>query len=377
MANGENMVFMLPGPVKMHPRVLEVMKAPAMNHRGEEFKAIIKELRDLGTYLFQSDNEVVFLSGSGTAAMDAAICNLVGKDDKILNIVNGKFSERLYNISKVYADAKALQFEWGKPVDPDIVANALKEDYKVVTLCHNETSTGLTNPAKEIGKLVKEKDALFVVDAITSVGGLEVKPDDWNFDVTIVGSQKCLAAPPGVSLLSISKRAEELLHEERSYYLNLKKHIKELRVNSQTPYTPAVPLFLSLREALRMLKEEGLENRIKRTERLATACRNAVDALGLELFPDKRYASNTVTAINYPPGVEDKDFRKILKNEYKVILAGGQSHLKGKIFRIGHMGICELSDLQAAFGPIESTMKRLGHQFEEGASLEVLASSQS
>ncbi len=378
MGKGEETVFMLPGPVKMHPKVLEVMTSPAMNHRGEEFKAVMRELKELGRYLFQSDNEVVFLSGSGTAAMDAAICNLAGKEDKVLNIVNGKFGERLHEISKVYSDAKPLEFEWGKAPDLDSVAKALSvEDYKLVTLCHNETSTGITNPAREIGEVVREKGALFVVDAITSLGGIDVKPDEWGFDVTIAGSQKCMAAPPGLSILSISKRAEESLGGDRNYYLDLKAHIKDVREKDQTPYTPAVPLFLALREALRMLKTEGIENRVRRTGRLATACRNGVKALGLDLFPDERFASNTVTAIRYPDGIGDGEFRKILKDEHKVIIAGGQALLKGNIFRIGHMGICDFSDLSATFRAIESTFERMGYRFDEGASLRAIEASQS
>jgi len=175
-----------------------------------------------------------------------------------------------------------------------------------------------------------------------------------------------------VALLSISKRAEEMLHEENTFYFSLEKHIKELNKNSQTPYTPAVPLFLSLRESLLMLKEEGLENRIAHTARVAEAARNAAKAIGLELFPDERYASNTVTAMNYPPGIVDKEFRKILREEYNTIFAGGQSHLKGKIFRIGHMGIVDFDDLLACFGPFEATFKRLGYKFEEGASLKAI-----
>ena len=377
MRDTKDTVFMLPGPVKMHPRVMEAMDCPFMNHRGDEFREVIKELKELGKYLFQCDNDVVFLSGSGTAAMDAAVSNLVKKGDKVLNIVNGKFSERLNEISSVFGDAKVLEFEWGKVANLDAIAKALDEDdYKFVTLTHNETSTGVTNDGKEIGKIVNEKGALFIVDAITSVGGIEVKPKDWNFDMTIVGSQKCIAAPPGVSILSISKRAEEMLGDDTGYYLNLKKNLKNIRDKNQTAYTPAISLFMAMKEALIMLKEEGLENRIERTSRLATACRNAAKAIGLELFPDERFISNTVTAINYPDGIKDADFRKTLRDEYKVIIAGGQSHLKGNIFRIGHMGICSFEDLRATFEAMEPVLKKLGHQFEDGASLKAIDAAQ-
>jgi aspartate aminotransferase-like enzyme len=366
-------LFMLPGPVKMHPRVLSVMATPAINHRGPEFKAVVKELKGLTRYLMQTKDEVAILSGSGTAALDAAICNIAKKDDKILNFVSGKFSERMNNISNVYGTAKAVEFPWGAVLDKDKVSEALEEDdWKIVTICHNETSTGVTNPAKDIAQMVKKKtNALFVVDAITAVGGLEVKPDEWGYDVTIVGSQKCLAAPAGLALMHVSKRAEEMLHEDNSYYLNVKKHIKSLD-DGQTPYTPAVPLFLSLWEALKLLKDEGLENRLTRTSRLAQAARSAVSALGLQLFPEERYASNTVTAIRYPEGIKDDEFRKILKNEYDLIVAGGQAQVKGKIWRIGTMGICSFDDLYRTFERVEPVLQKLGYEFEKGASLNAL-----
>jgi aspartate aminotransferase-like enzyme len=366
-------LFMLPGPVKMHPRVLNIMTTPAINHRGPEFKAVVKELRELSRYLMQTKDEVVILSGSGTAALDAAIGNIAGKDDKILNFVSGKFSERMNNISNVYGTAKAAEFPWGAVVDMEKVSAALEEDdWKIVTICHNETSTGVTNPAREIAQMVKKKtNALFVVDAITAVGGLEVKPDEWGYDITVVGSQKCLAAPAGLALMHISKRAEENLKDDNCYYLDVKKHIKGLD-DGQTPYTPAVPLFLSLWEALKLLRDEGLENRLARTAKLAEAARAAVKALGLQLFPEERYASNTVTAIRYPSGIKDDEFRKILKNEYDLIVAGGQSQVKGKIWRIGTMGICSFEDLYQTFERVEPVLHRLGHALEKGASLSAL-----
>lgn len=368
-------IFMLPGPVKMHPRVLNVMSRPAMAHRDREFSAINAEIRELLKYLFQSDNDVAVISGSGTAGLEAAISNLFRKGDRVVNIVNGKFGERLNELTTVFADPIPIISKWGIAVDLDELSAVLEENegIKAITLCHNETSTGLTNQAGEVGKLAKKHDLLYILDGITSVGGMPVRIEDWGVDVVILGSQKCIAAPAGMACLSVSKRAFDLLHSEHSYYLDLKKHIGRLKNKDQTPYTPAIPLFLALREALLMIKEEGLENRLKRIENLAKATRKAVKALDLELFPDEKYASNTVTAINYPEGVSDLEFRNTLKEKHRVIVAGAQAHIKGKVFRIGHMGICSFTDLLATFGAIEATLTELGYEVEKGSGVGTIA----
>ena len=373
MTDAEDTVFMLAGPVKMHPRVLRAMSVPALNHRGPEFKEILTDLKGLVQYLFGTQGEVAILSGSGTAGLEAAVSGLLRKPDKVLNLVNGKFSERFHDLCRVFATPTALASEWGKAVDPAKVAEAMdKEDYAAVTLCWNETSTGLTNPIADIAKVVKERDALFLVDGITAVGGLENRFDVWGVDAMVVGSQKCIAAPAGLSAVALSKRAAESLHEETSFYTSLKAHVDGLN-KQDTPYTPAIPLFLALREALRMLKDEGLETRIERTRRLADAARAAVEEIDLAIYPDSKYASNTVTAIRYPPGIDDAKFRKVLREAHRVILAGGQGPLKGKIFRIGTMGICTFGDLAACFTGIEATLQALGHRFDRGDGVEAIA----
>lgn len=374
MYDAEDTVFLLPGPVKMHPRVLRAMSAPALNHRGPEFKEILTELRELVQYLFGTRGDVAILSGSGTAGLESAVSGLLRRQDKVLNLVNGKFSERFNELCGVFATPTALTFEWGRPVDPQRVAAALEEDpaIQAVTVCWNETSTGLTNPIAEVAKVVKEHDKLLLVDGITAVGGLEDHFDEWGIDALVVGSQKCIAAPAGLAAVALSKRAVESLHSETSFYTNLKSHVEGL-AKQDTPFTPAVPLFLAFREALRMLQEEGLENRIARTRKLADAARAAYEAIDVDLFPDPRFASNTVTAARYPAGIDDAKFRKILRDQYHVILAGGQSQLKGKIFRIGHMGICSLPDLAAGFTGIEGALAAMGHEFERGAGVAEIA----
>ncbi len=367
--NQEEKVFMLPGPVKIHPRVLNAMNRPVIAHRGKEFGAIIMEIVELAKYLFQSDNDIALFSGSGTAGMEAAISSLLRKGNKVVNIINGKFGMRLNDLCKIFADPIPITTNWGTAVDLDGLAAILEEneDIKAITLCHNETSTGLTNQAEEVGGLAKKHDILYILDGITSVGGIPVKIEEWGVDVVITCTQKCIAAPPGAACISVSEKAYELLHSDNSYYLDLKKHIDLLKNMNQTPYTPAIPIFLALREALLMIKEEGLETRFKRNEKLADAARKAVKALGLKLFPDERHVSNTVTAINYPEGISDVDFREILNERHNVIVAGAQDHIKGKVFRIGHMGICTFTDLLSTFDAIEATLNEMGYEVENGS----------
>ncbi|RLF47690.1 MAG: aminotransferase [Thermoplasmata archaeon] len=365
----ENTLFMLPGPVKIHPRVLRVMSMPALPHRSPEFSKINEEIRDLLRYAFQVDDDyhVAVFSGSGTSGLEAVISGILNKEDSVLCIINGKFGERLYEICNIYANAHPLEIPWGQAPTLDAVEEII-EKYEVtaIALCHNETSTGMTNPAEEIGRIAKEHDLIYILDGITSVGGIELYPKEWGVDAIVLGSQKCLAAPAGLAAVAISDRAYQRIGEGRTYYLDLKKHIDKIE-KGDTPYTPAIPLFLAFKEALLMLKEEGIEKRWERNKMLATMLRSAVKALGLQLFPEEKFASNTVTAIRYPKGIEDKEFRGILKEELGVIVAGGQSIVKGKIFRIGHMGICSEVDIMATISAIEYALLRLGYEFEAGA----------
>jgi len=368
-------VFLLAGPVKMHPRVLEAMAVPAINHRGGEFKEVNRELHTLLKYVFQTQGDVALISGSGTAGLESVVSSLLHRSDKVLNLVNGKFSERFSDLCAIHtAEPKVLNSPWGRAVDPQAVAAELEAGkYAAVTVCHNETSTGVTNPLKEIAAVCRKHDALVIADGITSVAGVELKMDEWGVDAVVLGSQKCVAAPAGLAGVAVSKRAYERLHSNHAYYLNLKKHIDMLRDEQDTPYTPAIPLFLAFREACRMLKEEGIERRLARTAKLAEACRAAAKAVDLDLYADERAASNTVTAISYPPNVDDSKFRKVLRDDFRVIVSGGQGAIKGKVFRIGHMGICSFQDLVAGWLGIEGTLAAFGHAFERGSAVAEVA----
>lgn len=363
----DDAIFMLPGPVKMHPRVIRAMAVPARAHRDKDYYDVIEEIKGLLKYLYQTRHDVILLSSSGTGAMDAAISNLLRKDDKVLCIHNGKFGQRFYEICKVFASPVEYRVEWGKAPDIEKVKENLEtEEFRAVTLCYNESSTALTNPGEEIGKLVKKYDAFFIVDGITAVGGLDISPEKLNADALVVGSQKCIAAPAGLATISLSPRYIEEMHDESTYYFNLRKALKKWEKND-TPWTSAIPLFFAMHEALLLLKEEGITNRIKRTRRLAEATRAAVKAIGLYLFPDDRYASDTLTGVWYPEGIDDKNFRGLLKEEYRIIIAGAQEHIKGKVFRIGHMGIVGFNDLIATIGAIEVVLNKLGYKCDLGA----------
>ncbi|WP_048152164.1 pyridoxal-phosphate-dependent aminotransferase family protein [Methanolacinia paynteri] len=359
----DEILLMMPGPVPMPQRVRMAMARQAINHRGPEFGECLNDINRMLKPMFGTKNDCLILSGSGTAGMEAAVANFCAKK-KIACLVNGKFGERLYDIGKMYAsEAVELSSEWGTPLPLERLEEELENGVEAVTLVHNETSAAIKNPAEAVGKLCKKHDALFIMDGITSIGGDEVLADKWGADVAIVGSQKCLAAPAGLAAVSVSDKAWENIAEWRPYYLDLKKYKKSAEKN-ETPYTPAVPLFFALREACRIVEEEGLENRIARHRNLADAVRAAAGAWELDLYPtvDELHSySNTATAICYPEGIKDNEFRGLVKKD-GIEFSGGQDRLKGKIFRIGTMGATGVPEVLAVIGAAEKALRQLGYE---------------
>jgi len=355
-------LLMLPGPVPMPERVRYAMMRQAINHRSAEFGAIYADSVRVLKTVFGTAHDLFVISGSGTAGMEAAIANF-GRDKEIACLVNGKFGERLYKISQRYGRAHEIASEWGTPLNLAALEEQLAAGAEIVTLVHNETSAGIKNPAQEVGRLARKYDALFVMDGITSIGGDLVESDKWGVDVALVGSQKCLAAPAGLAAISVSTRAWERLAKNPPYYLDLAAYRKSAAGKPmETPYTPAVPLFLALREACLIVEEEGIANRIARHQKMANAVRAAAKAWGLSLFPKldaKHEYSNTVTAISYPDGVKDDEMRAIIK-KMGIIIAGGQDHLKGKIFRIGSMGAVSAPEILATLAATQYALKKLG-----------------
>jgi aspartate aminotransferase-like enzyme len=371
----EDTLLMMPGPVPVAPRVLRAMSKPMINHRGSEFAAMYDDCRDIMADVFKTKNDIFVISGSGSAGMEAAVGCTVGSQDTVVALENGKFGERFKNIAARYGKVNPVKAEWGHSFDLDEVEKKLQEGAKVLTLVHNETSTGILNPAKQIGKLTKKYDALFIMDGITSIGGDDVRIDEWGVDIAVTGSQKCIAAPPGLSMVSVSERAFEAMKgmDRMPYYLDLKAYKKSADKDStQTPYTPAVSLFFALQESLHIVKEEGMEARIKRHATEGNAVRAAMSALGIEMFPqlkgETRY-SNTVSAMKAPQGISGDDIKKDMKAR-GIIIAGGQDQLSGKIFRIGNMGNVMPKDVMLTLQQLEVVLRKRGVISELGAGLE-------
>lgn len=364
----DELLLMLPGPVPLPERVRAVMARQAINHRGAEFGNAYADIARVLKVLFGTKNDPLVISGSGTAGMEAAVANF-GKGRKMAHLINGKFGERMYSIGQRYAsETIPLKSEWGTPLDLEGLKSALEGGCEVVTLVHNETSAGILNPAGEVGKICRKHDALLIMDGITSIGGDRVLADEWGVDVAFVGSQKCLAAPAGLAAVTVSDRAWDRAVKNPPYYLDLPAYRKNAAKDPmETPFTPAVPLFLALREACLIIEEEGLDKRIARHHRMAGAVRKAVTAWGLEMFPrvdGLHQYSNTVTAACLPAGTNDKDFRGTVKG-LGIQIAGGQDHLKDKIFRIGHMGSVSAPEILATLAATEFAVRKAGHQVKE------------
>lgn len=355
-------LLMIPGPVMLHPRVLQAMSKQMINHRDKAFSEMYDECRSTLQYVLNTRNDTYVLTGSGSCAMEAAISNLV-KGDRVVSIVNGKFGERFRDIAGRYGTMESLEFEWGTPVDLAKVEGALEKGAKVVAMVHNETSAGVKNPAEEVGKLAKKYNALFVMDCITSAGGDLVEVDKWGVDIAVTGAQKCLGAPSGLSSVTVSKKAWDAMVKNPPYYMDLKKYKKSAEAErSETPYTPSITLFYGMREAMRIIREETIEKRIARHRKGAEAIRTAAKALGLGLYPvtdQHTVLSNTVTAIKLPSGVGDKDLRGPMKADFGVAIAGGQDRLKDKIFRIPSMNAFTEADLARTFDALENTLLKL------------------
>lgn len=362
---------MIPGPTMVSSTVLSTMAYPIIGHRTKDYGNILEDTVEKMKKVFKTKNDVFIITGSGTAAMDMAITNTVDKGDKVLVIANGNFGERFSKIAEVYgANIIMLENEWGDNAKPQDVKNILEEnpDIKVVTIVHNETSTGVANPIKEIGEIVKEYNALYIVDTVSSLGGDYIDVDKFNIDICVTGSQKCLAAPPGISAISVSEKAWEVINstKSKSFYLDIKAYKKRYESKKETPYTPSVSLTYALSKALDRVLEEGLENRVKRHKRLAKATIAGLEAMGIELFAKEWARSITVTSAKYPEGIVDSEFRGILSNKYNISIAGGQGQVSGKIFRVGHMGEAKEYHVLGTLAAIEMAFNELGYNAEGG-----------
>jgi len=361
-------LLMIPGPTMVPNTVLTSMANPIIGHRTADYGELLEDTTEKMKEVFMTKNDTYLITGSGTSVMDMAISNTVDKGDKVLTIVNGNFGDRFYKIAKVYGgdgdNIIKLENEWGDSADPKKVRDILdaNPDIKVVTVVHNETSTGVKNPIEEIGNIVKDYDALYIVDTVSSLGGDYVNVDKFNIDICVTGSQKCIAAPPGMAAICVSEKAWDVINktETKSYYLDVKTYKNKYDDKKETPFTPSVTLTYAMNEALEIVLNEGLENRYIRHEKLANATIAGFEAMGLELFAKEHARSVTVTSVKYPEGIVDKEFRGIMTNKYGISLAGGQAHLSGKIFRMGHMGEAKEYHVLGTLAAIEMAFKELG-----------------
>lgn len=373
--------LLTPGPTMIAPDTLLEMAKPIIHHRAPEFIPLMEEVRENLKWLFGTKNEVLVLAASGTGAMEGAVVNTLSAGDKALVVNAGKFGERWANICKAYCvNARIIKVEWGEAVNPSEIKKALEEepDIKAVFIQASETSTGVMHPTKEIADIVKNyENTILVVDGITGVGVFPLPMDEWGIDILVTGSQKALMLPPGLAFAGLSDKAWKLVESSKlpKFYFDFKKELKNIKEN-QTAYTPAVSLIVGLSQVLKEMKKEGLENVYKRHAQLAEATREGLKAMGLKLFAPTS-PSNAVTAVYAPEGMDAGKIVKFCRDRLGVTITGGQDHVKGKIFRIAHLGYYDRFDVITGLSAVEFALKSLGHQFNFGAgvskALEILA----
>jgi aspartate aminotransferase-like enzyme len=363
---------MIPGPTIVSPRVLRALAKPILSHVSSEFVEGYAEALELQKKIFGTEGTPFLLAGSGTLGMEAAIANLIEKGDKVLCVENGYFGEKWEEIVETHGGkVDRLRFNWGDPVDVNKIKEKLENnDYKLFTVEHVDTSTGIFNPIKKIGELAKNTDALYIVDSVCGIGGMPLKMDEWNIDYVLTGSQKALGAPPGISLFCLNSKAWEVVEKRKTaptdYYVNLKRW-KPIMDNPRGYFaTPATGLVLGMLEALKIIDEEGLEARWRRHETYAKAFTAGFKAVGLDIFPAEGYNAHTLSVPKIPEEVDDAKMRQIMNEKYQVIIAGGLGKLGGKTVRIGHMGNDTKNDLIATMAAMESALVELGYLDEPG-----------
>ncbi|MFQ5455441.1 MAG: pyridoxal-phosphate-dependent aminotransferase family protein [Nitrospirota bacterium] len=364
-----------PGPTMVPPNVLLAMAQPIIHHRASEFKEYMNEVKEGLQWLFQTRNDVLILASTGTGGMDGSVSNFVSRGEKALTVNGGKFGERWGKICKGYGvNVEEIKVEWGYAVDPCQIETSLKRspDIKAVYVQASETSTGVAHDIKAIAEIVRRyDDTVLVVDAITALGVFDIRTDDWDLDVVITGSQKALMLPPGLAFVSISEKAwkrADRVNNSR-FYFDFKKERDSLSKN-QTAYTASVSLIQGLREVLRMMKDEGLTDIFARHKVLASGIREGIKATGLSIFP-KESPSDALTAISAPEGFDGQKIYSQLREKYAITAAGGQDHLKGKIFRISHMGYSDIFDVIIAISAIEMVLKDMGYPVKPGSGVSI------
>jgi aspartate aminotransferase-like enzyme len=367
---------MLPGPTNVPNRVMRAMLAPIINHRSDDFVELYTDVIEKTQKVFETQNDIVALSASGTGAVEASVINLVKKGDKIIIPVNGEFSNRLSQLIEGQgANVVKLETPPGQNATFDQIKEAFdnNKDVKAFYVVHNETSTGtMVNYLDKVSDLTSRNDTFYVVDSVSLLGGVELPVDKWNIDVCLTGAQKALAAPPGISPISISAKAKKYMIENppSTMYFNLARYFQYYEESKHTPFTPALPLLYAYREALTIMLEEGLQNVYKRHKICSDALYSGLSAIGLTPYVAKEEdRSISIVALNYLDGLEDKTFRNILANKFRVLVAGGFGDLKGKVFRVGCMGEVSPYHVMRTISAISSTLAMMGYDTDAKAGL--------
>jgi aspartate aminotransferase-like enzyme len=364
--------LLIPGPTPVPACVLGAMQKPMIGHRSPEYSEILQRVVKNLKYVFQTRNDILLFSSSGTGGMEASIVNLLSPGDKAIALASGAFGERFVKILETFGmEVIPVRCEWSQTIDLKSVIEALDQnrDVKAVFATLVETSVGIVNDIASLGKLCRERKILLVVDAVSGVGVEEFRADDWGVDVVVSASQKGLMTPPGLSFVSFSEEAWIKCQDSRSYrfYWDFNTHRESLK-KGQPLYTPPVSLMFALDEALEMISEEGIEKVWERHRRLARAARAGLKGLGLELLAARSHA-NGVTAVKIPEKIDGLELLKELNQKHKVILAGGQERLKGKIFRLGHMGAIQFKDILVALEALEQVLSTLNHSVQKGEAI--------
>ena len=365
-------LIMIPGPTHVPPRVLAAMAKPMIGHRTDEYSEMHLACEARLKRIFRTDNPVLIFASSGTGGMEAAIVNTLSPGDKVLAVNCGNFGQRFGEIARRFgAEVDELVYTPGSSANPEDIAAKLAADgdIKAVLTTFNETSTGVTNDMAAIGAAVKEHDALLLVDAISGMAAIECQTDEWGLDVVVAGSQKAFMLPPGLAFVSVSDAAWSAVARSTlpKFYWDFKA-MGDRAEEGQTAYTPAVSMIFALDAALSIIMEEGVDAFAARHGRMAAAVRAAVRGLGLRLFGDPAHASNTVTAVR-GDGFDPDGMRKVMSEKYNVLLSGGQKELKGKIFRIGHMGAVTEREILTTISCLEAALTHVGMGIARGAGL--------
>ena len=355
-----------PGPTPIEDDIFDAMSMPMINHRGPEFDELIRKTTEQLKQVFLTKNDVLILTASGTGALEAALVNTLSPGDKVLSPSAGSFGDRFIDMAEAFgADVQRMDFEWGEPIYPDAIREALQADpaIKAVMITHNETSTGVTHPVEEIAKIVKQEfDKLLLVDAVSSLGCIPMPVDAWDCDMVGTASQKGFMIPPGLAFISVSDRGWEAQKTATMprFYFDLES-AKRMLERGQTPFTPNVSAMYGLSLALDMLLGEGMENVFGRHAEIGQFTRDSVRQLGLELLvQDERYASNTVTAVKVPESVDGPKLMGLMRTEKNIVLAGGQGKLSGSIFRIGHMGHVSKDTIDEVITALRALLPQVG-----------------